>query len=102
MHNFPAKAIQYVAVAATADASNTIIPAPGPNKVILVLNYGLRVVGAGAAAVFSTGPGTVLSMFGAVDPGTWYEAAGNDQDTGVFVGGTNQPITILNGAGIDT
>lgn len=102
MHGVNPRNVQYVAVNATADGDNTLVAAPGAGKRILVLNYQLRFVGAGAFTVKSGAGGTThLVETGVASPGARVTFNG-DLESGAFLCDENAALVVNNFATGDT
>lgn len=99
---FAAKGVGYARVNATADGDNLlVIPAPGPNRAVLVLGYRLTVLGAGDATFRSGAGGTIhMVVTGVAAPGTPIMYPG-DNEAGAFLLDTNQGLNINNAAAVD-
>lgn len=94
--------IRTVAVSATADGDNTLVAAPGKDKIIVVLGYQLRFVGAGAFVVKSGASGTThLEEVGVAAPGTRLAYNGT-LDGPAFRCDVNQALVVNNFATGDT
>lgn len=97
--------IQRVTVAATADGDNTVIPAPGTGKAILVLGGRLRAVGAASLVILKSGAaGSTHADFtaAAAAPGAVHTFDSADPDVGSFMADANAALVINNTAGVDT
>lgn len=102
MHGVNPRNVQYVRVNATSDGDNTIVAAPGAGKRILVLNYQLRFVGAGAYTIKSGAGGTThLEEVGVAAPGTRLTFSG-DLESGAFLCDDNAALVVNNVAAGDT
>lgn len=96
--------IQRVNVVATADGDNTVIPAPGANKAILVLGGRLRSFGAATLVQVKSGAaGTVHADLtaAAAAPGAVIQFDSHP-DVGVFQADAGAALVINNTAGVDT
>jgi hypothetical protein len=100
--NILPRGILHARVNATADGDNTLIAAPGAGKRIVVLNYSLRFVGAGAFQVKSGAAGSVhFDEVGVASPGARVTFAGT-HDGPAWVGDDNAALVVNNFAGGDT
>lgn len=94
--NVAPKAIESIRVNATTDNDNTLIPAPGVGRRIVVLGYQLRFIGAGAFILKSGAAGTThLEEVGVVAPGTRLSYPGT-HDGQAFVCDDNAALVVNN------
>lgn len=100
--NVAPKGIESVRVNATADGDNTLVPAPGAGRRIVVLGYQLRFIGAGAFVLKSGAAGTThLEEVGVAAPGTRLTYSGT-HDGQAFVCDDNAALVVNNFATGDT
>lgn len=98
--DFIGRGLQYVTVNANADGGQTVIPAPGVNKAILLVGYNVRILGAGDSVISGLSDGGSVPFTGAASPGLPYSAFGSE-NVGVMRMATNTALTVTNAAGID-